>query len=135
MYDDISAEEIAKRESKAESQEDQCMLNSVVNTHASAQNGERTPTMQTVYTPKKYPPEILNQLKTMPNLAVEIANRWMLGWPANVRALIAAGEYMPALINQERKEREALTMPGMNHLARHEIAQEMGLSLSPPSIS
>ena len=44
------------------------------------------------------------------------------------------GIYLEVLTNQEQQEREALSQPGMNHLARHEIVQEMGLSLAPPAV-
>lgn len=89
--------------------------------------------MQALYKPNQYPPEIRAKLKLMPPLAIEIANRWMLGWPKAVQELIEAGQYLEALRNQESEEREVLSNPGNSHLARHEIVQEYGLSLSPPS--
>lgn len=64
---------------------------------------------------------------------IEIANRWVLGWPEAVTALIESGEYLEALENQERQEREILASAGTGYLARHEILQEFGLSLSPPA--
>lgn len=88
--------------------------------------------MQALYNPSQYPRELLAKLKKMPPLAIEIANRWALGWPQAVKDLIEANQYLDALKNQEQQEREALSQPGNNHLARHEIVQEAGLSLSPP---
>ena len=90
--------------------------------------------MQAIYKPTQYPKEVLAKLRLMPQLAVEIANRWALGWPETVAELVQAGIYLEVLTNQEQQEREALTQPGMNHLARHEIVQEMGLSLAPPAM-
>jgi len=91
--------------------------------------------MQAIYKPTQYPKEVLAKLRLMPQLAVEIANRWALGWPETVAELVQAGIYLEVLTNQEQQEREALTtQPGMNHLARHEIVQEMGLSLAPPAV-
>ena len=91
--------------------------------------------MQAIYKPTQYPKEVLAKLRLMPQLAVEIANRWALGWPKRVAELIEMGIYLEVLTNQEQQEREALTtQPGMNHLARHEIVQEMGLSLAPPAM-
>ncbi len=90
--------------------------------------------MQAIYKPKQYPPQVLAKLRLMPQLAVEIANRWALGWPKRVAELIEMGIYLEVLTNQEQQEREALSQPGMNHLARHEIVQEMGLSLAPPAV-
>lgn len=89
--------------------------------------------MQALYKPNQYPQEIRAKLKLMTPLAIEIANRWMLGWPKAVQELIEAGQYLEALRNQESEEREVLSNPGNSHLARHEIVQEYGLSLSPPS--
>lgn len=91
--------------------------------------------MQRLESPHTYSPEILAELGTMPVLAVDIANRWMLGWPRAVAALIESGEYLDALRRQEADERDVLSDPGNGHLARHEIIQEYGLSLSPPSAS
>lgn len=44
--------------------------------------------MQAIYKPKQYPPQVLAKLRLMPQLAVEIANRWALGWPKRVAELI-----------------------------------------------
>ncbi|MGZ8238725.1 MAG: hypothetical protein ACXWTY_12735 [Methylobacter sp.] len=81
---------------------------------------------------QRYPKEIQNYLKSATPMAIEIANRWVLGWPEAVTALIDSGEYLEALENQEQQEREILAGEGTSHLARHEILQEYGLSLSPP---
>lgn len=90
--------------------------------------------MQELYRPKSYPVPIRAELKQMPPLATEIANRWMLGWPDRVQALIQAGQFLPALRAQEEAEREAYSNPGNQHLARHEIAELYGLSSSPPTL-
>lgn len=90
--------------------------------------------MQQLYSPKTYPPEIQQRLKTMPPLAIEIANRWLLGWPQATKDLLKSGQYLEALKAQEQQERDVLSQPGNSHLARHEIVQEFGLSLSPPTL-
>ena len=89
--------------------------------------------MQSLYQPNQYPPEIKRALRLMPSLATEIANRWALGWPEAVKRLLESGEYLDALKAQEEQEREVLSEPGNNHLARHEILQLYGMSLSPPT--
>jgi hypothetical protein len=91
--------------------------------------------MQTLLHPMKYPAEIRNRLRQMPPLATEIANRWMLGWPQRVADLLEAGQFLPALIAQEKAEREALAQPGNAHLARHEISQLYGLTMEPPALT
>jgi len=89
--------------------------------------------MQTLYNPSQYPKELQARLNLMPPLAIEIANRWMLGWPKTVKGLIEANQYLDALTTQEQQEREVLSQQGNNHLARHEIVQEYGLNLAPPT--
>lgn len=88
--------------------------------------------MDPIVNPQTYPPEILRKVQTMPPLGRSIANRWMMGWPDRVKALLKAGEYLPALQAQEQAERDALAESTARHLAQHEIVQEAGLSLAPP---
>jgi len=90
--------------------------------------------MDTLRCPRKYPPEIREAIAKMPALATDIANRWMLGWPKTVAALLAEGGYLEALMDQEQREREAYSQPGNQHLARHEIADLYGLSPGPPTL-
>ena len=90
--------------------------------------------MQTLYKPIMYPAGIKKKLELMPPLAIEIANRWAMGWPKAVKELMESGRYLEALTAQEQEEREVLSKPGNSHLARHEIVQEYGLSLSPPNL-
>ena len=87
--------------------------------------------MQELHKPETYPAPVLQALKAMPPLAVEIANRWQLGWPTRVKALIEQNLYLEALKTQEEQEREAYSA-GNSHLARHEIAEMYGLSPEPP---
>ena len=56
--------------------------------------------MQELYQAKLYPQETRAQIVAMGSLAVEIANRWMLGWPERVKGLLRTGEYLPALAEQ-----------------------------------
>ena len=90
--------------------------------------------MQELYNPMSYPQEIKAELKKMPPLAIEIANRWLLGWPKRVQALIEANQYLAVLKEQEEAEREAYSSDQSRHLARHEIAEAYGLSAAPPTM-
>lgn len=90
--------------------------------------------MQQLYKPTSYPSSIREAIQAMPPLATDIANRWMLGWPKRVKALIEAGEYLPALREQEEQERRVYSEPGNQHLARHEIAEIYGLTAEPPTL-
>jgi len=50
-----------------------------------------------------------------------------------VESLIQSNEYLAALQTQEKQERQVLAESTATHLARHEIVQESGLSLAPPT--
>jgi hypothetical protein len=91
--------------------------------------------MQSLYNHKRYPVEIARKVNLLSPLAISIANRWMLGWPDSVAALIATGEYLDALVRQEVEERRALAEPGLDHLSSWEKSEVMGLCQSPPSAS
>lgn len=89
--------------------------------------------MQALHAPSQYPENVRKAISRMPPLATQIANRWMLGWPEAVRALLTENRFLPALQQQEHEERNALAkQQGMTHLAQHEILSELGLSLAPP---
>lgn len=91
------------------------------------------PTMQEIYSPKTYPPETRQAILAMGSLAVEIANRWMLGWPDRVKALLKSGEYLQALKDQRESEATVNAKAAdLTHLARHEINEMYGLSQEPP---
>lgn len=91
--------------------------------------------MQSLYLPKKYPPDLARKIEHMSPSAISIANRWMLGWPEAVAALIATDEYLAALTHQEAQERRALADLNLNHLSSWEKAEVMGLSQAPPAAS
>lgn len=57
---------------------------------------------------KAYPEEVAPQIETMGALAVSIANRWMLGWPDRVKALLKAGVYLECLESQTAQEKDIL---------------------------
>lgn len=89
--------------------------------------------MAELYNPKMYPVDLRRKLRLMPRLTVAIVNRWALGWPKAVKALIDSGEYLAALKAQDAQERKVLAEPGNNHLADHEKIELAGLSMAPPT--
>jgi|GEM_PF-1486982 hypothetical protein len=91
--------------------------------------------MQSLYKPRQYPPELRQALSSLSDTAIEIANRWALGWPQTVKELIASGEYLDALKAQEREEIRVKLEPGLNHLSSWEKAQVYGLCQHPPAAS
>jgi len=91
--------------------------------------------MQDVYQKKAYPPEILLVVSNSGRMGIELANRWMLGWPKRVKALILAGEYLAAFQYQLEREKDSLARASnMSHLVPREIAELYGLSMEPPTI-
>lgn len=82
-----------------------------------------------------YPALIRNEILAMGGLTVEIANRWILGWPKTVKAMIASGEYLEALKRQEAEEWDLFCRVDLRHLARHEICDLYGLTLMSPTPS
>lgn len=93
--------------------------------------------MQELYRPKAYPIEIRRAIYSQSSLGIAIANRWMLGWPKQVAALIAQTEYQAAFLAQAEKEREALanlSQQDWGHLAQHEKMQMLEINPAPPMI-
>lgn len=90
--------------------------------------------MDHLVNPKAYPPPLPEQIKAQGQYAVDVANRWMLGWPGRVKSLIAKGDYLTVLTEQVEQEMKVLTGPDApTHLARHEIVQAYGMTLEPPT--
>jgi hypothetical protein len=91
--------------------------------------------MQNLYKPKSYPEPLRTEIKSMSQTAIEIANRWLLGWPKAVQALILSEEYLEALKGQEAQEIKVKLDTSMNHLSSWEKTEVMGLSQCPPAAS
>lgn len=91
--------------------------------------------MQDLYKPSQYPAPLRQELNKMSQTAIEIANRWALGWPKTVKDLIETGEYLDALKYQEEQEVKVKLDPGSNHLSSWEKAEVFGLSQHPPASS
>lgn len=90
--------------------------------------------MQQIYKPSPYPSEVLVQLKRMRPFAIEIANRWAIGWSKGVQELIQSGEYLDALRAAEELERDAFCNPNLSRSWR-EIVALYRLSIAPPEVS
>lgn len=87
--------------------------------------------MQPLYQPQNYPDELSN-LVVQSRIGIELANRWMLGWPDRVTALIEAREYQVAFEMQLEQEIEAEANAAQyNHLSSWEKREVLGLRESP----
>jgi hypothetical protein len=91
--------------------------------------------MQSLYKPKSYPAPMRSEILAMSQTAIEVANRWMLGWPETVKGLIESGEFLEALKNQEQEEIRIKMDNSLSHLSSWEKNEVMGLSAAPPSPS
>jgi hypothetical protein len=88
--------------------------------------------MQNLLKPDEYP-EALRSLIIQSRMGIELANRWMLGWPGRVKTLIEVQEYQAAFEMQLEQEIEAeVNSAQYSHLSSWEKQEVMGLSESPP---
>jgi len=91
--------------------------------------------MQDLLSPKTYPETIKQEILKEGQVGIELANRWILGWPGRVKALIAAEQYQVAFEYQVEQERNLLaTQKDYTHLARHELMELFGQPAEPPTL-
>lgn len=91
--------------------------------------------MEDLYQRKVYGPVEIEKIESMGALAVSIANRWLLGWPKRVKALLRSGTYLSSLESQVGQERKVLAdESNLRHLARHEILQVYEIREAPPVV-
>lgn len=87
--------------------------------------------MQDLLNPQEYP-DALRSLITQSRMGIELANRWILGWPGRVKALIEAQEYQASFESQLEQEIEAEANAAQyNHLSSWERREVFGLRESP----
>ncbi len=83
---------------------------------------------------KTYLPEVAAKIESMGAIAISIANRWEMGWPARVKALLVDGSYLGFLETQVAQEKEVLANEAnLRHLSRREILQMYEIKESPPT--
>ena len=89
--------------------------------------------MEALYNPKAYPADVALKIETMGQLAVSVANRWLLGWPGRVQGLLRTGAYLSALDAQVDQEKTVLAEEAnLRHLAPREIREMFELREAPP---
>ena len=90
--------------------------------------------IEELYSRKTYPRPIPEEIEKMGALAVSIANRWLLGWPKQVKALVLSGNYLDSLTGQVEQEKIVLANEAnLRHLTRREILQMYEIKESPPA--
>lgn len=70
-------------------------------------------------------------IEVMGSTTVSIANRWALGWPDRVEALLLSGTYLMKLSEQTELEKDVLAEAYMPHLASAEILMLYGVQAAP----
>lgn len=91
--------------------------------------------MEELASRKTYPPGVASKIEERGAISVSIANRWMMGWPARVTALLNAGTYLDCLETQVGQEKEVLANEAnLRHLSRREILQMYEIKESPPAV-
>lgn len=79
-----------------------------------------------------YGPQGALQIAEIGSIAMSIANRWQLGWPELVKALIKARIYLVNLDAQIEREFDVLAdAVNLQHLTHSEILQVYGVSQEP----
>jgi hypothetical protein len=89
--------------------------------------------IETLINGNAYTPEMAVKIEAIGAIAISIANRWMLGWPVRVTALLKAATYLECLESQVNQEKDILANEAnMRHLSRREILQMYEIKESPP---
>lgn len=90
--------------------------------------------LEELYKREVYGSEGALQIERMGRIAVTIANRWQLGWPDRVKALMDARIYLVNLDAQTERELDVLAEAvGLDHLTHHELMQMHGIDEAPPT--
>lgn len=91
--------------------------------------------MQSLYNPDIYPDQVREMLLQSGPIGIEIANRWMMGWPKRVVQLLVQDVYEDVFQYQLLQEQDVIARASnFNHLAPLEIVVMSGLSLEPPEV-
>jgi hypothetical protein len=90
--------------------------------------------LQELTSRKAYTAAMAAQIEAMGQMAISVANRWVMGWPQRVKALVQSGAYLECLETQVAHENDTLAKTAdLRHLARHEIMQLYEIREPPPA--
>ena len=91
--------------------------------------------MQPLYNPDIYPDQVREMILQSGQLGMEIANRWMMGWPKRVVNLLIQDMYEDLFQHQLLQEQEVIArVSNLGNLAPIEVIVTSGLSLEPPEV-
>lgn len=91
--------------------------------------------MQSLYNADIYPDQVREMILQSGQIGIEIANRWMAGWPKRVVNLLIEDMYEDVFQYQLLQEQDVIARASnLSHLAPVEVIVMSGLSLEPPEV-
>jgi hypothetical protein len=91
--------------------------------------------MKSLYNPDVYSDQVREMILQSGEIGIEIANRWMMGWPKRVVKLLVQDMYEEVFEYQLLQEQDVIARASnLSHLAPMEIVVMAGLSLEPPEM-
>ncbi|SFN32701.1 hypothetical protein [Nitrosospira briensis] len=91
--------------------------------------------MKSLYNPDIYSDQVREMILQSGEIGIEIANRWMMGWPKRVVKLLVEDMYEEVFEYQLLQEQDVIARASnLSHLAPMEIVVMSGLSLEPPEL-
>jgi hypothetical protein len=91
--------------------------------------------MQSLYNTDIYSDHIREMILQSGETGMEIANRWMMGWPKRIVKLLVQDMYEEVFQYQLLQEQDVIARASnLSRLAPMEIVVMSGLSLEPPEI-
>jgi hypothetical protein len=91
--------------------------------------------MHSLYNADVYPDQVREMILQSGQTGIEIANRWMAGWPKRVVNLLIQDMYGDVFQHQLLQEQDVIARAfNLSNLAPTEVVVMSGLSLEPPEI-
>ena len=91
--------------------------------------------MKSLYNADMYSDQIREMICESGETGIEIANRWIIGWPKRVAKLLVEDMYEDVFQYQLLQEQDVIARASnLSHLAPLEIVIMSGLSLEPPEV-
>ena len=91
--------------------------------------------MQSLYNADIYPDQVREMILESGQIGIEIANRWMVGWPKRVVNLLIEDMYEDVFQYHLLQEQDVMARASnLSHLAPVEVIVMSGLSLEPPEV-
>jgi hypothetical protein len=91
--------------------------------------------MHSLYNADVYPDQVREMILQSGQTGIEIANRWMAGWPKRVVNLLIQDMYGDVFQHQLLQEQDVIARAfNLGNLAPTEVVVMSGLSLEPPEV-